>query len=111
MKEYDKFIVGLRHYHNHSRDFLDQCADALAALTARVQELERDIDHIKQVEFPARIDKVTATFKDRAKRAEAERDALRAVLQDIADSSPSDDMDWHPGEAEAALKRIDAALC
>jgi hypothetical protein len=52
-------------------------ADAAAALTA----MARERDHIKQVEFPRRIDAVTKTFRERADKAEAERDKLRELLR------------------------------
>lgn len=48
-----------------------------------IEELQLEVDTIKQVEFPRRIEKVTADWRARAEKAEAELAHLRQTLRDI----------------------------
>ncbi len=62
----------------------EEAADALTALLDENARLQAEMDHVKQVEFPAKIDKVCAAWM---KRAEAAESALATVRRDTLEQA------------------------
>lgn len=70
----NKVAERLRKCYAHGRTF-PECAEGaneIERLEAKIEELEQELDNIKCVEFPKRLDKVNNTWRQRAEKAEAE---------------------------------------
>lgn len=76
---------------------ITQLRDALAKKAEEIDALRKEIDHIKQVEFPRRVDKAVAGWRKKCERLEKEADKF------------GDGIDWiqRAFQAEAKLQELE----
>ena len=71
-------------------------ADEIERMQAKIEAAEKEVAHIKEVEFPRKARAVAAGWETKCARLEQERDALRAKIEAMERQVPVGKFVQHP---------------